>query len=204
MHGARAETAKPAAQFTGGARREGDGEHVRRRDHAGRDRERDAVGDRAGLAGARTSQDADRAANGFDRLALLGVERIQDVGLGGQGHRPILAGRPTGAPVVTSRGTPGRYRKMGPRPIVVLKYLEIHSRRRGAHTVTAVEAPDQLIMYSTDWCGYCHTLKRQLIDAGITFSEVNIEDVEGAADLVQTINHGYAQCRRWSFLTAPR
>jgi mycoredoxin len=58
------------------------------------------------------------------------------------------------------------------------------------HIVTAVEAPGQLIMYSTSWCGYCHTLKRQLIDAGITFSEVNIEDVEGAADLVQTINHG--------------
>lgn len=56
--------------------------------------------------------------------------------------------------------------------------------------MTAVEAPDQLIMYSTSWCGYCHTLKRQLIDAGITFSEVNIEDVPGAADLVQTINHG--------------
>jgi len=59
------------------------------------------------------------------------------------------------------------------------------------HIVSAVEAPDQLIMYSTSWCGYCHTLKRQLIDAGITFSEVNIEDVPGAADLVQTINHGY-------------
>jgi mycoredoxin len=56
--------------------------------------------------------------------------------------------------------------------------------------VTAVEAPDQLIMYSTNWCGYCHTLKRQLIDAGIAFSEVNIEDVPDAADLVQTINRG--------------
>ena len=92
LHGARAEAAKPATQLTGGARGEGDGEHVRRRDHAGGDRERDAVGDRAGLARAGAGQDADRAANGFDRLALLGVERAQDVGVGGQGHRPILAG----------------------------------------------------------------------------------------------------------------
>ncbi|MFZ0141931.1 MAG: mycoredoxin [Aeromicrobium sp.] len=50
--------------------------------------------------------------------------------------------------------------------------------------------PGAFTMYSTAWCGYCHRLKRQLRREGITFSEVNIEDDPGAAQLVERTNHG--------------
>jgi mycoredoxin len=45
-------------------------------------------------------------------------------------------------------------------------------------------------MYSTPWCGYCHRLKGQLKRAGIEFTEVDIEQVPGAAELVEKINNG--------------
>jgi glutaredoxin len=33
------------------------------------------------------------------------------------------------------------------------------------------------VMYSTSWCGYCKRLKSQLADLGVTFEEINIEEV---------------------------
>ena len=45
-------------------------------------------------------------------------------------------------------------------------------------------------MYSTPWCGYCHRLKGQLERAGIEFTEVDIEQVPDAAELVEKINNG--------------
>lgn len=49
--------------------------------------------------------------------------------------------------------------------------------------------PD-VTMYTTSWCGYCVRLKRQMETAGIVFDEVNIEDVPGAAELVERVNGG--------------
>ena len=45
-------------------------------------------------------------------------------------------------------------------------------------------------MYSTPWCGYCHRLKSQLKREGITFDEVDIEQVPEAAQLVEKANNG--------------
>ncbi len=45
-------------------------------------------------------------------------------------------------------------------------------------------------MYSTSWCGYCKRLKSQLKDLGITFEEVNIEEVPGTAEIVEKVNNG--------------
>jgi mycoredoxin len=45
-------------------------------------------------------------------------------------------------------------------------------------------------MYSTEWCGYCHRLKRQLEREGIHFDEVDIETDPGAAQLVERTNGG--------------
>jgi len=45
-------------------------------------------------------------------------------------------------------------------------------------------------MYSTPWCGYCHRLKGQLNRAGIEFTEIDIEQVPGAAEIVEKINNG--------------
>ena len=47
-----------------------------------------------------------------------------------------------------------------------------------------------LTMYSTPWCGYCRRLKSQLDREGISFEEVDIEDVPSAADYVSKVNGG--------------
>jgi mycoredoxin len=46
------------------------------------------------------------------------------------------------------------------------------------------------VMYSTSWCGYCKRLKSQLAEAGITFEEINIEEVPGTAEIVEAVNGG--------------
>jgi len=45
-------------------------------------------------------------------------------------------------------------------------------------------------MYSTPWCVCCHRLKGQLKRAGIEFTEIDIEQVPGAAEIVEKINNG--------------
>ena len=47
-----------------------------------------------------------------------------------------------------------------------------------------------LTMYTTDWCGYCVRLKDGLRREGITYEEVNIEQVPDAAELVMKVNGG--------------
>jgi mycoredoxin len=53
-----------------------------------------------------------------------------------------------------------------------------------------VSSGETLTIYSTVWCGYCRRLKSQLEREGISFVEVDIEDVPGAADLVMSVNGG--------------
>ncbi len=45
-------------------------------------------------------------------------------------------------------------------------------------------------MYTTSWCGFCARLKRGLQSAGIAYDEVNIEEVDGAAEVVMANNRG--------------
>ena len=47
-----------------------------------------------------------------------------------------------------------------------------------------------ITMFSTTWCGYCSRLKTQLDKQGIGYTEVNIEDVPGTAELVASLNGG--------------
>ncbi len=47
-----------------------------------------------------------------------------------------------------------------------------------------------VLMFTTSWCGYCSRLKGQLQRAGVPFTEVNIEEVEGTAELVAEVNGG--------------
>ena len=51
-------------------------------------------------------------------------------------------------------------------------------------------APGTVTIYSTTWCGYCRRLKSMLDREGIGYTEVNIEDVPDAADLVMALNGG--------------
>ena len=45
-------------------------------------------------------------------------------------------------------------------------------------------------IYSTTWCGDCRHAKRFLKDHGIAYEEINIEETEGAAEYVMSINDG--------------
>ncbi len=45
-------------------------------------------------------------------------------------------------------------------------------------------------MFTTDWCGYCKRLKKQLDSVGIGYTEVNIERVDGTPELVMSLNNG--------------
>jgi mycoredoxin len=55
-----------------------------------------------------------------------------------------------------------------------------------------MQVPEQgtITMFTTTWCGYCRRLKGQLDRAGIRYTEVNIEQVEGAAEYVMSVNGG--------------
>lgn len=50
--------------------------------------------------------------------------------------------------------------------------------------------PATITMYSTTWCGDCRRAKRVFTDFGVPYREINIEDDEDAAELVQTLNNG--------------
>ena len=58
--------------------------------------------------------------------------------------------------------------------------------------MTTQTLPDAgtVTMYSTTWCGYCRRLKTQLDSAGIGYTEIDIEDVPDAAELVASLNGG--------------
>lgn len=47
-----------------------------------------------------------------------------------------------------------------------------------------------ITMFSTVWCGYCKRLKKQLEAKGIGYTEINIEDTPGTAELVEKLNNG--------------
>ncbi|WP_067681473.1 mycoredoxin [Nocardia miyunensis] len=47
-----------------------------------------------------------------------------------------------------------------------------------------------LTMYSTTWCGYCRRLEKQLDEAGITYTKVDIEQDPAAAEFVGSVNGG--------------
>lgn len=47
-----------------------------------------------------------------------------------------------------------------------------------------------ITMFSTEWCGYCKRLKMQLNSAGVSYTEVDIEQDSDAAALVEKVNGG--------------
>jgi mycoredoxin len=54
-----------------------------------------------------------------------------------------------------------------------------------------VSAPATAVtMYTTSWCGYCNRLKKMMQREGIDYAEINIEEVDGAADVVMKANGG--------------
>jgi len=53
-----------------------------------------------------------------------------------------------------------------------------------------IPSAGQVTMFSTDWCGYCKRLKRQMESAGVGFTEVNIEEHPGTPEIVESFNGG--------------
>lgn len=49
---------------------------------------------------------------------------------------------------------------------------------------------EQMTIYSTPWCGYCHRLMKQLDREGVAYATVDIEDDAEAADYVMSVNGG--------------
>jgi mycoredoxin len=47
-----------------------------------------------------------------------------------------------------------------------------------------------LTIYSTQWCGYCHRLMKQLDREGVSYDVVDIEQDPKAADYVMSVNGG--------------
>ena len=47
-----------------------------------------------------------------------------------------------------------------------------------------------LTVYSTQWCGYCHRLMRQLEREQVGYRMVDIEHDEAAAEFVMSVNGG--------------
>lgn len=47
-----------------------------------------------------------------------------------------------------------------------------------------------ITMYSTTWCGPCKRLKSDLEKSGIPFTQIDIENDEAGAALIETINNG--------------
>jgi len=50
--------------------------------------------------------------------------------------------------------------------------------------------PSDLTIYSTQWCGYCHRLMKQLDREGVPYAVVDIEHDATAADYVMSVNGG--------------
>ena len=48
----------------------------------------------------------------------------------------------------------------------------------------------QIKLYTTSWCGDCRAAKRFLNEKNIAYEEVNIEEVDGAAEIVMQANEG--------------
>src|SRR5690606_17780905 len=74
-----AELAQPRAHLARSTCREGHGEHRGRSERAAADPVGDAVGDRSRLARPSTREDTHRPGRGEGDLALLGVERVEDL-----------------------------------------------------------------------------------------------------------------------------
>lgn len=61
---------------------------------------------------------------------------------------------------------------------------------KGARPPVVVHGMADFTMYSTGWCGFCARLRAQLAQAGITYTEVDIEADPEAASFVESVNNG--------------
>jgi mycoredoxin len=59
-----------------------------------------------------------------------------------------------------------------------------------ARTEKTELANDSIRIYTTPWCPDCFRAKSFLRQRGVSFEEINIEEAEGAAEIVMSLNSG--------------
>ena len=59
-----------------------------------------------------------------------------------------------------------------------------------AADTTSTTPSDSIIMYTTPWCGDCRRAKRVFADFAVSYDEINIDENDDAAEIVQTLNNG--------------
>ncbi|GAA1009928.1 putative glutaredoxin-like protein [Acrocarpospora pleiomorpha] len=47
-----------------------------------------------------------------------------------------------------------------------------------------------ITIYGARWCGHCHRLKARLSEAGIAYTEVDVDSTPGAVELISELNGG--------------
>lgn len=52
------------------------------------------------------------------------------------------------------------------------------------------EGVAKIIVYTTSWCGDCRRTKQFLLERGVEFQEVNIDETPAAEELVLRVNNG--------------
>lgn len=68
--------------------------------------------------------------------------------------------------------------------------MNMSETMQGNETTSETPAPVSVTMYSTSWCPDCHRAKLFLSQWGISYREVNIELIPGAAEKVMAWANG--------------
>lgn len=57
-------------------------------------------------------------------------------------------------------------------------------------TTSTPGAQDEIVMYTTSWCGDCRRSKKVFAALGVPYAEIDIEQHEDAAEIVRRLNNG--------------
>lgn len=53
-----------------------------------------------------------------------------------------------------------------------------------------MSATETFTMYSTTWCPFCNRLRQDIADAGIDYTEIDVDDDVAGGEIVKGINNG--------------
>ena len=56
--------------------------------------------------------------------------------------------------------------------------------------VTAPETTEPLTLFTTTRCPFCNRLKKLLVEKGVSYAEIDVEDDAEAAAFVESVNDG--------------
>lgn len=59
-----------------------------------------------------------------------------------------------------------------------------------AETTPKTETQDEIVMYTTSWCGDCRRSKKVFAALGVPYTEIDIERHDDAAEMVRRLNNG--------------